>query len=186
MNEKKLAPGEFRGTCNQPTFIPAEDLGDRETVEGVKPRADRANNTWLHPVPCPFTTSDKAAWTEHLKEHGRTEAHIRASSTGYTEAYRKSITRPWRAPRLTEDGTTFDPRGLEPGATVTYEGSPSQGIPSGTGTVWCAAPGVRSVFVTPDVPVEDVRFLEVDAEGYITEVHRAKVRRHLCDQERAA
>lgn len=158
MRTVTLKPGQFHGVCGQPWWVAAEDLTEAQqsqTLKHIKPKRDKAGGTWRHPVRCTFTTTDKKAWAEHLKGvHGKTY-QARHFGDGDRAALAKSIRTPWKAPKLTEHGRAFNAHGSDLGARVQFEYRGAEH----TGVVWSQGPKAKSVWVTPDEPIEDVRFL---------------------------
>lgn len=159
MKTVTLKPGQFHGVCGQPLWVAAEALTEEQEarlVEDLEPKQDKAGGTWLHPVRCPFTTTDKKAWAEHLKTvHNKTYRYLLFTEVDGA-ALAKRIRTPWKAPKLTEHGRELNAHGSDPGARVQFE---YRGA-AHTGVIWSHGPKA-SVWVTPDEPIEDVRFLRL-------------------------
>lgn len=56
-----------------------------------------------------------------------------ALTTTPTPAWVRNAGKPWRAPRLTEDGKPFEPKAFEPGASCTFRDRDGNTV---TGQVW--------------------------------------------------
>ncbi|MFE6511618.1 hypothetical protein ACFVBP_28405 [Nocardioides sp. NPDC057764] len=107
------APGLFRATCSlalaQPRSTLTREQLERAEAEHWTKCWDRAAEVDSIYVPCEFETTDRAAYAEHMKAHGKRMSHSR----GYSEAWAKSIrTRPAKLGHglgLTPEGKPFRP-----------------------------------------------------------------------------
>lgn len=109
----RSTPGLFRATCSlalaQPRSALTPEQLERAEAEHWTKRWDQEAEADLVYVPCDFETTDRAAYAEHMKAHGKQMAHSR----GHSEAWAKSIrARPAKLGHglgLTPEGKPFRP-----------------------------------------------------------------------------
>lgn len=119
-------PGEFAACCDSGTRKLYSDCSPEELarVDGTA-RFDRKFDGDVVDVLCGgLEFNDSALFEAHMYQvHGAKPGQRPAvqAASGWERISRPPMkVRPWRGPRLTEDGKPFEPVDLEPGATVIW------------------------------------------------------------------
>lgn len=149
-----LPPGaRFNARCSFPDLIPVQDLTD-EQEKARAASAVKHKGQWCAQVPHHFETQDPALFKDHMKsQHGRTIVRQIWSGSDNPAPLLAAPVKMWTAPKLTEDGKPFEPKDLEPGATVAWQ---QDGVER-TGQVWSGASYSKSAWVIPHELLEGER-----------------------------
>lgn len=108
-------PGEFRAVCRSGSWQPLDAIDHdlRTEIEGSPDwatRWDRSLECEVAAVPCTLDTTDRKAFEQHMADvHGvKSSALLMNKNRGYAAWPTPSaLSRPWKAPKLTEDGVPF-------------------------------------------------------------------------------
>lgn len=93
--------------------------------------------------PVAFASEDRALFEAHMLEHRNTKSGLGVALTPEPKWAHKAD---WSPPKLTEDGEPFEPKDLQPGATVGWVDGLGY---ARTGQVWSAGYKAKSAWVIP-------------------------------------
>lgn len=167
---------KFHARCRIGRWVPLAEVltwPREDQPDGTRSRWDHKLECEVVPVTCDREFTDPAAFDQHMKD-----LHGKKPITGDSAPLVKRTRGKWRGPRLTDEGKPFEPKDLEPGATVTwrelvgtgvfrterrYDYVTKQDIPfeveerepvERSGQVWSSAPYPKSAWVVPFEPFE--------------------------------
>lgn len=116
--------GDFKATCRTGAYLPTDDLTEPERAWAAEEDArqaeageyrdvyrwDKRRKVETVRVECHLDTTDRAEYLEHMaRVHGRKTATWEASSPTRSGRLAASTRKPWRAPKLEDEGTPFKP-----------------------------------------------------------------------------
>lgn len=94
-------PGDFRAVCKKPRWATESELPPGTDLDALRARWDRKLTQTVYEVRCALDTTDRATFEQHMVEVHKVslarELNHHRGHTGFS-------TKPWKAPRLTEDG----------------------------------------------------------------------------------
>jgi len=163
---EKLPTG-FRGTCGMVNpSAPKRSITreERDLLDPIQrldfPSMDYGTKLYNGPGRCDFTTDSEGLFDVHMAgAHGAKLGQIRNPDKQgaweyFNPAAKDRLTvKLWRGPRLTEDGTDWQPKPLEPGDRITWTEYNAENRLERTGQVWSKAAYPKSVWVVADEPL---------------------------------
>lgn len=101
--------GEFKAVCRSPRWVQINELLDIDP-DTTQSRWDNKLHASVFLVNCAFETTDRKAFEQHMREaHGVKSSALLMNESRGGPAWPtpSAASKPWRGPKLTEEGTPF-------------------------------------------------------------------------------